>query len=77
MSLLYCQQYGLHSVCLLAHVPLILEDIEVVTYEAMTRQCGRSVVKILVVRVDIGMVIYAAMTFQCGRSVVQALAVRV
>ena len=42
----------------------------VVTYEAMTPQCGRSVVQVLVVRVDIGVVIYEAMTPQCGRSVV-------
>ena len=48
-----------------------------VTYEAMTYQCGRSVVQVLVVRVDIGVVIYEAMTSQCGRSVVQVLVVRV
>ena len=40
------------------------------TYEAMTPQCGRSVVQVLVVRVDIGVVTYEAMTPQCGRSVV-------
>ena len=39
-----------------------------VTYEAMTLQCGRSVVRVLVVRVDIGVVTYEAMTPQCGRS---------
>ena len=39
-------------------------DIRVVTYEAMTPQCGRSVVQVLVVRVDIGVVIYEAMTHQ-------------
>ena len=44
-----------------------------VTYEAMTPQCGRSLVQILVVRVDIGVVTYEAMTHQCGRSVVQVL----
>ena len=33
-----------------------------VTYEAMTSQCGRSVVHFLVVRVDIGVVIYEALT---------------
>ena len=38
-----------------------------VTYEAMTPQCGRSVVQVLVVRVDIGVVTYEAMTPQCGR----------
>ena len=31
-------------------------DIRVVTYEAMTPQCGRSVIQDLVVRVDIGVV---------------------
>ena len=41
--------------------------------EAMTSQCGRSVVDILIVRV----VIYEDMTHQCGRSVVQVLVVRV
>ena len=48
-------------------------DIGVVTYEAMTSQCGMLVVQILVVRVDIGVVIYEAMTLQCRRSVVQIL----
>ena len=48
-----------------------------VIYEAMTPQCGRSVVQVLVVRVDIGVVIYEASTPQCGRSVVQVLVVRV
>ena len=48
-------------------------DIGVVIYEAMTPQCGRSVVLVLVVRVDIGVVIYEAMTPQCGRLVVQVL----
>ena len=48
-----------------------------VTYEAMTPQCGRSVVQVPVIRVDIGVVIYEAMTPQCGRSVVQVLLVRV
>ena len=37
-----------------------------VIYEAMTPQCGRSVVQVLVVRVDIGVVTYEAMTPQCG-----------
>ena len=36
--------------------------IGVVIYEAMTPQCGRSVVQVLVVRVDIAVVIYEAMT---------------
>ena len=52
-------------------------DVVVVTYEAMTSQCGRSVVHVLVVRVDIGVVIYEDMTPQCGRSVIQVLVVRV
>ena len=47
-----------------------------VTYEAMTQQCWRSVVQVLVVRVDIGVVTYEAMTPQCG-SVVQVLVVSV
>ena len=51
--------------------------IGVMIYEAMTPQCGRSVVQVLVVRVDIGVVIYEAMTCQCGRSVVLVLVVRV
>ena len=51
--------------------------IGVVIYEAMTPQCGRSVVQVLVVRVDIGVLTYEAMTPQCGRSVVQFLVVRV
>ena len=46
-------------------------------YEAMTPQCGRSVVQVLVVRVDIGVVNYEAMTSQCGKSVVQLLIVKV
>ena len=45
-------------------------DIAVVTYEAMTPQCGRSVVQFLFVRVDIEVVIYETMTPQCGGSVV-------
>ena len=48
-----------------------------VTYEAMTPQCGKSVVQVLVVKVDVGVVIYEAMTLQCGRSVVQILVARV
>ena len=45
-------------------------DIELVIYEALTPQCGRSV-QVLVVRVDIGVVTYEAMTSQCWRSVNQ------
>ena len=47
-----------------------------VIYEAMTPQCGRSVVQVLVVRLEIGVVTYEAMTPQCGRSVVHVLVVR-
>ena len=46
-------------------------------YEAVSPQCWRSVVQVLVVRVDIGVVTYESMTPQCGRSVVQVLVVRV
>ena len=52
----------------MVQVLVVSVDIGVVTYEAMTPQCGRSVVQVLVVRVDIGVVIYEAMTQQCGRS---------
>ena len=48
-----------------------------VIYKAMTPQCGRSAVPILVIRVDIGVVTYESMILQCGRSVVQVLVVRV
>ena len=47
-----------------------------VTYEAMTPQCRRSVVQVLVVRVDIEVVIYEAMPSECGRSVVHVLVVK-
>ena len=47
------------------------------TYEAMTPQCGRSAVQVLVIRVDIGVVTYEAIATQYGRSVVQTLIVRV
>ena len=42
----------------------LIKDIGVMIYEAMTSQCERSVVQILVVRVDIGVMIYEAMTSQ-------------
>ena len=61
----------------MVQVLVVREDIGVVTYEAMTPQCGRSVVQVLVVRVGIGVVTYEAMIPQCGRSVVQVLVVRV
>ena len=50
----------------MVQVLVVKADIGVVTYEAMTPQCGRSVVHVLVVRVDIGVVTYEAMTPQCG-----------
>ena len=43
--------------------------IGVVSYEAKTPQCGRSVVQVLDVRVCIGVVSYEAKTPQCGGSV--------
>ena len=50
-------------------------------YEAMTPQCGRSVVQVLGVRVDvrvdIGVATFEATTPQCGRSVMQVLVFRV
>ena len=46
----------------MVQVLVVRVDIRVVTYEAMTSQCGRSVVQVLVVRVDIGVVTYEAMT---------------
>ena len=48
-----------------------------VIYTAVTSQCPRSVVQVLVIRVDIGIVTYEAMTPHCIRSVIQVLAVRV
>ena len=47
-----------------------------VIYEAMTPQCGKSVVQLLIVIVDIGVVTYESMTPECGRSVFQVLVVR-
>ena len=47
-------------------VLVVKVDIGVVTYEAMTPQCGRSVVHVPVVRVDIGVVIYKAMAPSVG-----------
>ena len=46
----------------MVYVLLVRVDIGVVIYEAITPQCGRSVVQVLVVRVYIGVVIYEAMT---------------
>ena len=51
----------------MVQVLVVRVDIGVVTYEAITPQCGRSVVQVLVVRVDIGVVTNEAMTPQCGR----------
>ena len=42
----------------MVQVLFVRVDIGVVTYEAMTPQCGRSVVQVMVVRVDIGVVIF-------------------
>ena len=53
----------------MVQVLVVRVDIGVVTYEAMTPQCGRSGVQVQVVRVDIGVVISEAMTSQCRRSV--------
>ena len=47
-------------------VLVVRVHIRVVTYEAMTPQCGRAALQVLVVRVDTGVVIYEAMTPQCG-----------
>ena len=44
----------------MVHVLVVRVDIGVVTLEAMTPLCGRSVVHVLVIRVDIGVVIYEA-----------------
>ena len=46
----------------MVQVLVVIVDIGVVTYEAMTPQCGRSVVQVLVVRVDIEVVTFEAMT---------------
>ena len=46
----------------MGQVLVVKVDIGVVTYEAMTPQCGKSVVQVLVVRVVIGVVSYEAMT---------------
>ena len=61
----------------MVQVLVVRVDIGVVIYEAMTTQCGKSVVQVLVVRVDIGVVIYEGMTTQCERSVFKILVVRV
>ena len=49
----------------MVQVLVVRVDIGVVIYEAMTSQCGKSMVHILVVRVDMGVVSYEAMTPQC------------
>ena len=46
----------------MVQVLVVRVDIGVMTYEAMTSQCGRSVVQFLVVRVDIGVMTYEAVT---------------
>ena len=45
----------------MVQVLFVIVDIKVVTYEAITPQCGRSVVQLMVVRVDIRVVTYKAM----------------
>ena len=50
----------------MVQVLVVIVDIAVVIYEALTPQCGRSVVQVLVVRVDTGVVIYEAMTPSVG-----------
>ena len=61
----------------MVQVLVVRVDIGVVIYEAMTSQCGTSVVQVLIVRVDIRVVTYEAITSQYRRSVVQVLVVRV
>ena len=59
----------------MVQILVVRMDIGVVIYEAMTPQCGRSVVQVLVVRVDIGVVNYEeAMITKCRMLVVQVLA---
>ena len=50
----------------MVQVLVVRVDIVVVTYEATTPQCGRSVVQVLVVRVDIEVVTYESMTPSVG-----------
>ena len=52
----------------MVQVLVVRVDIGVVIYEAMTPQCGRSVVQVLVVRAYIEVVIYEVITSQCGKS---------
>ena len=47
---------------------VVREDIGVLTYEAMTPQCGRSVVQFLVVRADIGVVTYDTSVWEVNAS---------
>ena len=56
----------------MVQVLVVRVHIEVLTYEALTPQCGRSLVQVLFVREDIVVVIYEAMMPQCGRSVVRS-----
>ena len=44
----------------MVHVLVVSIDIGVVIYEAMTTQCGRSVVHVLVVSMEIGVLTYEA-----------------
>ena len=50
----------------MVQVLVVRVDIGVVTYKAMTPQCGMSVVQVLVIRVDIGLVTYESMTQRVG-----------
>ena len=65
-------------ICIESHlVSMRWIGVMIYMYEAMTPQCGRWMVQVLVVRVDIGVVTYEAKTPQCGRSMVQVLVIRV
>ena len=46
----------------MVQVLVVRVDTGVVIFEAMTPQCGRSVVQALFIRVDIGVVTYEAVT---------------
>ena len=55
----------------MVQVLVVRVDIDVVIYESVTPQCGKSVVQVLVVRVNILVVTYEPMTPKGGRLVVQ------
>ena len=52
----------------MVQVLVVRVDIGVVTYEAMTPQCGRSVVPVLVVTVDREIVTCEARKCECSKS---------